>query len=351
MSVSSRAKGLAPKFAVAIVALLVMLLALELITRVTFNSNGMHFAIEMWKYAKIMKRDAQVDGMGHEHEPGIEARLMGTDVKINTLGLRDGEYSLEKDDNVLRILALGDSITFGWGVDIDDTYTKVLERTLNDRGAEESPIRFEVINSGVGNYNSVMEAAYLSERGLMLEPDVVMLGYFLNDAEPLPVPSGGLLAEHSYLYVFAASGFDAISRQFLGRGDWRDYYSGLYKPSNPGWKDCQAALRRLADACHQRDIPLLVLLIPELHLLGADYPFRDVHQQVADLFTKQDVEVLDATTAFDGEDPQTLWVSRQDAHPNAKGHRILAEAINARFGATLKNLAEEKVTHDRQAQP
>ncbi len=351
MSVVSRVRNLAPKLAVALVALVVMLVVLELITRVTFDRNGMHFAIEMWKYAKIMKRDARVDGMGHEHQPGIEARLMGTDVKINTLGLRDGEYPLEKDDDVLRILVLGDSITFGWGVDIGDTYTKVFERSLNTRGANELPCHFEVINSGVGNYNSVMEVAYLSERGLMLDPDVVILGYFLNDAEPLPTPTAGLLAEHSYLYVFAASGFDAISRQFLGRGDWRDYYGGLYEPSNPGWEACQAALRTLADACRQRDITLLVLLIPELHQLGDEYPFRDVHKKIADLFSEKNVEVLDATGAFDGEDPRTLWVSRQDAHPNAKGHRILAEALDARFGKTLRKLAEEKVTHDQQPQP
>lgn len=345
MSSSSKVKTLAAKVALATVALVLMLLVLEFLTRMVFDNNGMHFAIEMWKYAKIMKRDARIDGAGHEHIPGLEARLMGTDVKINSLGLRDYEYPTEKTPDVLRVLVLGDSITFGWGADLDDTYSKVLERKLNDEADAQSP-SFEVISSGVGNYNSVMEVSYLAERGLLLDPDVVILGFFLNDAEPLPTPTKGFLAEHSYLYVFAAAGFDAISRQFLGRGDWRDYYSGLYDESNPGWADCQAALRELSTICQDRDIPLLVMLIPELHQLGEVYPFTDVHQKVAAIFDEQHIEVLDATSAFTGEDPPTLWVSRQDAHPNAKGHAILAEALYNRFGDQLRHLALEKTKPD-----
>ncbi len=341
MSGASKAKTLAAKIALATAALVLMLFVLEFLTRMVFDNNGMHFAIEMWKYAKIMKRDARIDGAGHEHIPGIEARLMGTDVKINSLGLRDHEYPVEKDPGVLRVLVLGDSITFGWGADLEDTYSKVLERKLNEEAGAEGT-QFEVISSGVGNYNSVMEVSYLAERGLQLDPDVVILGFFLNDAEPLPTPTKGFLAEHSYLYVFAAAGFDAVSRQFFGRGDWRDYYSSLYDESNPGWVDCQTALRELSTICQERDIPLLVMLIPELHQLGEDYPFADVHQKVATIFDEQPVEVLDATSAFTGEDPPTLWVSRQDAHPNAKGHAILAEALYNRFGDELHRLAGEK---------
>ena len=54
-------------------------------------------------------------------------------VKINSKGLRDNEYPYEKPDDTYRILMLGDSFTFGYGVNIEDTMAKVLEENLNKK--------------------------------------------------------------------------------------------------------------------------------------------------------------------------------------------------------------------------
>lgn len=75
--------------------------------------------------------------------------LQGVPVMINAEGLRDYEYDYQRPAGVTRILALGDSVTFGWGVKLEDTYPKVLERLLN---GGESRDRYEVLNCGVGNY-------------------------------------------------------------------------------------------------------------------------------------------------------------------------------------------------------
>ena len=82
------------------------------------------------------------------------------------------------------MLMLGDSLTFGWGVRIEDTPAKMIERTLNEGSAAP---RFEVINAGVGNYNTVQEVIYFLDKGQNLNPDVVVLNYFINDAEPTPL--------------------------------------------------------------------------------------------------------------------------------------------------------------------
>ena len=78
-------------------------------------SNGMRYDIEMTKYAKQLKRKSTIVGLRYEHVPNSEADLMGVNVKINSVGLRDYEYPFEKNDSTLRILVLGDSQTFGWG--------------------------------------------------------------------------------------------------------------------------------------------------------------------------------------------------------------------------------------------
>src|SRR5262249_49115553 len=78
-------------------------------------------------------------------------------------------------------LMLGDSFTEGWGVPFGKTFSKRVERLYASRG-----IRAEVINAGVGNYNTVMEVNYFLSEGYKYQPDIVVLNYIPNDAEPMP---------------------------------------------------------------------------------------------------------------------------------------------------------------------
>jgi hypothetical protein len=79
--------------------------------------------------------------------------------------------------------------------------------------------------------------------------------------------------------------------------------------------------------CGDAGIPLRLMLIPELHAPGKDYPFRDIHAIVTDAARREGIPVLDLVDSFDGVDPPSLWVSRGDAHPNALAHKIIAEAL------------------------
>jgi len=194
------------KIGIPVFSLVIGLLLVELLTRIIFDHNGMNYGIEMWKYAKLLKQKSQIPQLSHEHKPGTEAKLMGVQVKINSYGLRDHEYKIARPDRTYRILVLGDSMTFGWGTAVENTYPKVLEKLLNDFSRPASNpsnmiSKYEVINAGVGNYNTVQEVTYFKERGIHLKPDMVLLGFYLNDAEKTPKPSSGFLREHSYLYV------------------------------------------------------------------------------------------------------------------------------------------------------
>src|SRR5712691_3905723 len=76
------------------------------------------------------------------------------------------------------IAMLGDSLTVGWGVPVDDTFAKRIERMYAAAGIDA-----EVINFGVGNYNTVQEVQAFLAQGYRYRPDVVVLNYFVNDAE------------------------------------------------------------------------------------------------------------------------------------------------------------------------
>ncbi len=114
--------------------------------------------------------------------PGFEARHwypeFDIDVAISQQGLRDRGYNLRRDDTV-RIMALGDSFTFGFGVEVEQTYPKQLEQLLNDRGGGAE---YEVINAGFPGYSTVQELRYFEEEGRHLEPDLVLIEFFpVND--------------------------------------------------------------------------------------------------------------------------------------------------------------------------
>lgn len=104
-------------------------------------------------------------------------------VKINSQGFRDAEHPPNKGNGTIRILGLGDSFTFGWGVHVDQTYLKQLEQGLH-HALNHS---VETINTGVPGWGLNQYYLYLKEAGLKLAPDVVLLGYFIDDLTGPPV--------------------------------------------------------------------------------------------------------------------------------------------------------------------
>ncbi len=289
----------------------------------TVANTGLQYDIEMWKYATAIKRISADPAVGHEHTPGTSAHLMDHDVAINSLGLRNREIAAEKPADITRIMMLGDSIVFGWGVAQDKTMSVDLERDLAAGGF--GPV--DVINTGVGNYNTAMEVAYFLDKGAVLKPDIVVLNYFINDAEPTPtykpVP---WYAKRFYAYAVSGGAWDIFKRTLLGGPEWKAYYADLYKKDQPGWIAAQDNIRRLAAYCREHGIRLVMTNIPELREL-APYPFAAVNADLAGLAKSEGIEYLDFLPAVAGAPPASLWVTVPDPHPNAKAHALMARAL------------------------
>src|SRR5262245_53690355 len=140
------------------VALAALFLISELGVRI-YSRWAIVYDIEMSRYANEIKAASPNPLIGHVHRPNADAYLMGTAVKINSDGLRDREYPVERTAS-RRILFLGDSLTFGWGVEKAKTFEESLETKLN----ETRPT--EIINLGTGNYNTEQEVNFFLEKGL-----------------------------------------------------------------------------------------------------------------------------------------------------------------------------------------
>lgn len=94
-------------------------------------------------------------------------------VRVNSHGTRGPEFPVEKPPGTIRILSLGDSRTFGWGLSEEETYSSRLERLLQGHVGHQA--RIEVINAGVNAWSYPQMLVYFRERGLAFSPDLVLL--------------------------------------------------------------------------------------------------------------------------------------------------------------------------------
>lgn len=101
----------------------------------------------------------------------------------NSWGFRGNGFSIYKPKNTFRLAFLGDSFTFGEGINSCDTYPELVSSLLQQK-YKSFPIHFEGYNFGVGGYNTSQALYILKEIVLQTQPDIVVLGYTLNDAEP-----------------------------------------------------------------------------------------------------------------------------------------------------------------------
>jgi len=319
--------GILLNLAVLVVTILVCCGGMELALRVFF-AKSKDFSMEMWKYATQLKQPVANPSLSFAHAPNRSAFLMGVPVSINSQGLRDHEYAQQKPPRTYRIMMLGDSTTFGWGVRLEDTAAKFLERKLN-ANLPPGYDKVEVINAGVGNYDTVQEVTYYETRGRDFHPDLVVLVFFINDPEPVPVEKKGFLIDRSYLIAFATNRFDGVLRHFGMRPDWKQYYSSLYDDDKPGFQACKQALKSLADSTRGNGANVLVALLPELHEINGDsYPFKAAHQKVKDVMAAENVPVLELINGLkDHGSENTLWVTSLDDHPNAKANDLISDQL------------------------
>ena len=253
---------------------------------------------------------------------------------------RDRVYRLEKDPGTFRILAVGDSFTWGDGVLPEDTYADRLARQLERL---QPGRKFEVINWSRPGWNTHEAWRSLRDADLEWHEDLLLVGYVLNDAEPssqaeraplhrriAPRAPGSalslLLYRHSRLF---ARLFDAVEN--LRRRVAIDrFYRGLYEGDT--WEDAKRSLWRLRRMARADGAQTVVVIFPVFDpRLGPDYPYRELHDRVASAAEEMGIPALDLLPQYEGMDPRRLAVNPfADPHPDELAHRIAADAI-ARF--------------------
>ncbi|MGB3728618.1 MAG: SGNH/GDSL hydrolase family protein, partial [Thermodesulfobacteriota bacterium] len=303
----------------AILIVFIVILAIgEVLIRSYLHFNTA-YDIEMTKYAINLKNDSENKLIGHVHRPNKSMELMDVMVDINSDGHRDKEYPVTKTDKH-RIIFLGDSLTFGWGVKQEETFATLIEEDMNS----QSPT--EVINFGTGNYNTEQEVNLFIDKGLKYNPDKVVLFYFINDAEITPEKSGLWFLGYSQFISFYWSRINSLLNNFLPSKSFQEYYESLYDEDQQGWINARKAIIQLRDICESKGIEFQVVLLPELHDVNNEI-FANVYDNLALFLAENNIDYLNLAKLFKNHPDQIqLWVSYDDAHPNNIAHKKIAQS-------------------------
>lgn len=312
-----------------IASTLVALLVAEGLSRLLAPTDFMKPLADDPARPELLHRPSAVPGLAYELRPNatIDAEA-GHVIRSNAEGMRGPE--IPDAAAGCTVLALGDSYTFGFAVGEDEVWPAVLERRLGELVPGSAP---RVLNMAVTGYSTRDEALALRHKGVGYRPDLVVVGYVLNDPETLYPWAAAPLRfhapawwQHSNLLRLAAQGRRALGIRRTG-GSLVRY---LHAPAGEGWASVAAGFADIAALSREHGFRVLVAIFPMVD--GPDwgaYPFRDVHQQVARLAVQNGFEVLDLLDAWQRYPVLQVVVSAQDVHPNATGHRVTGEAIAA----------------------
>jgi hypothetical protein len=252
------------------------------------------------------------------------------------ISLRDYDYSIEKPEASYRIIGLGDSFAWGWGVpDNRLTMFKYLECWLN---AANRGRHFEVINCAQPGTAVEYYETFLKQYGKEFQPDMVIVVFNLNDpyishasmvvdrrTEVLLQEQQDWLSEKSRLYNF-------IKKRILKKkvndytiSNIKDSYFGPMRSQR--WEKAQDDIKKIQAFCREEGIELIIAIFPLLFELERKYPFADEVREVERFMKSAQIKTINLLSVFDGKKTFVLWSSPTDSHPNEVAHRLAAEAI------------------------
>jgi lysophospholipase L1-like esterase len=256
-------------------------------------------------------------------------REFRTTVRINAKGLRGPEFPYERPPGRERLLLLGDSFAFGWGVEEEEDVAGALQRRLPAA---------EVINGACSGWNTLQELQFLRLEGLRYHPAVVLLFFCENDpggnearykfvdgrlwdADEPETRSADVrrwLIRHSAAWNLLRYGWNRARGRIDGEGEPPEQRPGL-------WHAEEEYLRQMVSLCADDGARFAVVYVPNKGTATA--PAAGIWlAPLKEFCARQAVPLLDLTGPLAEAGRREPVYFRIDDHWSPAGHRVAAEA-------------------------
>jgi lysophospholipase L1-like esterase len=276
----------------------------------------------------------------YELIPDLDVVFLNSELRTTAEGFRGSDLARPKARGHVRIVGLGDSVMFGWGVSYADAY---LARLVDRLGQELPDVRWEALNTAVPGYNTVMEVETLKAKGLAFSPDLVLLNVVGND---LGLPN--FVLEAPDVFSLRRSFLVGFVRERLGYGtedglphleavpaDLRRWGTGSDLDRVPpalrelaGLPAFRGAAADLAALGRERGFKIIMLAHPEAPGFAREAAAQHGFLLVE---TRSALDAYLAAHATSDGGASALTLSAADPHPSALGHAIIADALYERL--------------------
>lgn len=274
----------------------------------------------------------------YELLPDSKVKIQGIEFAINAFGFRDKKYRRRKVNDT-RIIFLGDSVTYGWGVALEETYHKQIEKLLNNRGYD-----VDVMGMGIPGYNTIQEYYLLKDAVLDFKPDMLILQISPNDFErtasirtfhegekltlvpyyDYSIPFVINKTKFTYFLMRNFHLFKLINLRLHWFFTKRDPNYTARDVFMLGEEDSIRYLGKIKKLLDNEGIRFSAVIFP-FQFRGDTDPFASLHERIHQELEKLQVPYLDLFDVLNTEGIGDIWIERR--HPNEHGHRIASLAV------------------------
>lgn len=283
-----------------------------------------------------------VIGWTLEPNQHVKTKVGGFPVSIDSNGFRAADLKRSKDSTTIRIFALGNSATFGWGVHQDRVYHQVLAGMLNHAAAASgSHTRYEVINAGVNAYNTYQAFRLMQRIDSTYHPDGFIFAFAFNDVwnrfgrlperQRKTVLAGvrikNVLRKSAlYNWLIEAEG-RAIYDRLRGRITGREAlaHGGISSDSAQDLADYEHTLGEVVALAQKSNTALSFVVLAS----KSRSPFWPYQQMMLDVSAKAGTAVADMIPSFAAGNVDSLYLADDPVHPTERGHELVAERLYA----------------------
>jgi hypothetical protein len=280
-----------------------------------------------------------------ELRPNLNAMFKLAEVKTNSQGLRDKEYSKSKPSGTFRIAFVGDSFTMPSGVKLEDAFHTIIEKRLNSLGTR----KFEAINFGVPGYTLRQYAAVLENKVPEYNPDLVIIGFCPKNDKRIykekrydgtfePKAAIYPAFTRSYTWLTLQGGIRRLRRIFLGEERSRKTIS---PPSESESRYIEGIFSRMKMFSARQNIPIVIVYLD--YIQNKEYV-----EQLKQLAERSGLLFADTSFAFHAGELESYKIFMSEYHPNAKANKVFSDVLLSYM--QNKNLLIDKSTNLRQDQ-